>query len=164
MQRILSGFGITGSQLMLASGCRAALAAALVTSFRAPAAIADFKSGKRSSKTAPRSITSLPSIRPQLVAPLILKLANFICCPWEFREAGSSLSHAATAGDAAEAMGRQAREGRQADTSRLPPIPGPILAGDGGDPAPRMVRTADFSASRFCFRTVVATCDWLLPA
>src|ERR1700722_1733302 len=83
MQRILSGLGITGSQVRLASGCRVALAAALAASAKAPAAIADFKSGKRSRKTAPRSTASLPSIRPQVLAPLISKLANFMGCPWD---------------------------------------------------------------------------------
>src|ERR1700691_1994679 len=83
MQRILSGFGITGNQARLASGCLAALAAAFAASLRAPAAIADFKSGKRSRKTAPRSTASLPSMRPQVLAPLISKLANFMGCPWD---------------------------------------------------------------------------------
>src|ERR1700733_4056697 len=83
MQRILSGLGITGSQVRLASGCRVALAAALAASAKAPAAIADFKSGKRARKTAPRSTASLPSMRPQVLAPLISKLANFMGCPWD---------------------------------------------------------------------------------
>ena len=45
MHRILSGLGITGSQLMFASGCRAALADAAANSARAPVAITDFRSG-----------------------------------------------------------------------------------------------------------------------
>src|ERR1700760_1929619 len=99
MQRILSGFGITGNQVMAVSGCRVALPAAFAASARASAAMADFRSGNLSRRIAPRSATSLPSMRPQLVAPLILKLANFMECPWEY-EAGFSLSHAATAGNA----------------------------------------------------------------
>src|ERR1700690_3860717 len=81
MQRILSGLGITGSQVMLASGCRAALPVAAATSVSAAAAMADFKSGNRSRNSAPRSTASAPSMRPQLVVPLILKLANFIGYP-----------------------------------------------------------------------------------
>src|SRR5580704_4293905 len=81
MQRILSGLGITGSQVMLASGCRAALAAAAAAAANAPAAMTDFRSGYRSRESAPRSIASAPSMRPQLMVPLILKLANFIGCP-----------------------------------------------------------------------------------
>src|ERR1700761_8245677 len=46
---------------------------------------------------------------------------------------------------------------------RLPPTPGPTLASEG-DPAPSRVRTEDFSASRFDFRTEVAICCWVLPA
>src|SRR5579872_4677612 len=78
MQRILSGLGITGSQVILASGCRGALTAALAASASALAAMADFRSRKRP----PRSATSPPSTRPQLMTPLILKLTNFIGCPW----------------------------------------------------------------------------------
>src|SRR5579859_3604748 len=114
MQRILSGFGITGSQVMAVSGCRAALPAAFAASVSAPAAIADFRSGNLSRRTAPRSATSLPSMRPQLVAPLILRLANFMECPWEY-EAGISLSHAATAGNAVKPQNSadQVRRDRQ---------------------------------------------------
>src|ERR1700675_3141628 len=91
MQRILSGLGITGSQVMSLSGCRAAFADDAAASFKAPAAMADFKSGNRSRSAAPRSTASAPSIRPQLAVPLILKLANFIGCPGAL-ETGNSVN------------------------------------------------------------------------
>src|ERR1700722_2077894 len=81
MQRILSGLGTPGNQVMFLSGCRAAFADAAAASVNAPAAMADFKSKNRSRSAAPRSTASAPSMRPQLAAPLILKLANFIGCP-----------------------------------------------------------------------------------
>src|ERR1700690_2790815 len=87
MQRILSGFGITGSQMMLASEYRAAFGAAAATCASASAAMGDFRSGNWPRSSAPTSTASAPSMRPQLVTPLIAKLANFIGCPdlWGWR-------------------------------------------------------------------------------
>src|SRR6516165_11550029 len=54
-------------------------------------------------------------------------------------------------------------EDLQALTLILSPIPGPTLASEG-EPASRRVRTVAFSASRFDFNSVVATCNCVLPA
>src|SRR5882757_1051709 len=83
MQSILSGFSMGDSQVMPATGYRLASAPLLATSDNAPAAITDFRSGKRVCRTDPRSTASLPSIRPQVAAAdsEVLKLANFILCP-----------------------------------------------------------------------------------
>src|SRR5258706_8187579 len=83
MQRLLSGFSMGDSQVMPATGYRLASAPLLATSANAPAAITDFRSGKRARRIDARSTASLPSIRPQVVAAdsKVLKLANFILCP-----------------------------------------------------------------------------------
>jgi hypothetical protein len=100
-------------------------------------------------------------------------------------ETGFSLSHAAIMGNAARPVksARQAsprrcparvqfksikagswKEGRQAATLTLPPIPAPTLASDGGAPAPKRVSTEFFPESMLDLRTEVATCCWVLPA
>src|SRR6266581_706927 len=81
MQRILSGFGITGRKAIFASGWRFALAAAPAASASAPAAIADFRFVFSSRRRHTRSATSSPSTRPHEAVLSISKLANFIRCP-----------------------------------------------------------------------------------